>query len=407
MWKNVYLKDHLKKFWLFCSYIAQNFLKDSCLDRAASLTFTSLLSLVPLMVVGFAILSVFPMFSTFGDKVQDFIFTNFIASSGEVIQEYLKDFSEQAMRLSILGLIFLVITAVLLMFSIEQALNSIWRVKIGRRGFSAFFRYWAVLTFSPFLIGIGIIISTYLFSLPVFSDSIEHIKLLKLIPSLFTCIGFLILYMTVPNCRVKWRDALVGAIVATVLFELTKRGFAFYVKAFPTYQLLYGAFSAVPIFLIWVYLSWIIVLLGAEICHARTLHYQFTSGPRYDGFTQAYHWLGYLWQAQQHSRALSIEELVAQDNRIYEYEPIVMMNYLLKTGYVDQNQEGDYLLRQDLQELTLYDFYERLPWRLPEVENINVPDSWQKNLAVVLSKTHSNLQNILNIPLIDFYQNKK
>ena len=185
----------IKQLWYFWRYVVHDFMNDGCAYRAAALTFTSLLALVPLMVVSFKIFSVFPAFSAIGEEIQYYIFTNFIASAGQEIQLYLENFSHQAARLSMVGLAFLVITALVMMQTIEQALNRIWKVKIARRGLSAFFRYWTVLTLAPLLIAFSIILTSYLFNLSFFSEGFHKTFLLSLTPSLFTLIGFLLLYL--------------------------------------------------------------------------------------------------------------------------------------------------------------------------------------------------------------------
>jgi membrane protein len=227
-----------------------------------------------------------------------------------------------------------------------------------------------------------------------------------LAPSLFTLIGFLVLYIGVPNCKVKFRHALGGAVVATILFEASKQGFAYYILKFPTYELVYGAFSAIPIFLVWMYISWLIVLLGAEICYASTLHYRSSVTPKLDGFTQAYRWLGYLCQAQQRGEALSLEELGKQDHFSYEFEPRVMMQYLLQANIVEQTKDENFILKQDLSRFSLYDLYVCLPLRLPKIEGLTHSDQWQKKLSQVLSSADKNMHQAFNLPLLDFYQTK-
>lgn len=254
-----------------CCRIVQQFIDDHCLSKAAALAYTSLLALVPLMTVSLSILAAFPVFQDVSAEIQNFVFANFVSGSAGVVQEHIKQFTEAAMHLSVTGLVFLVIAAVMMIFNMEIDFNAIWRVEKRRSGISAFLMYWAVLTLLPILFAIGIAISTYLGSLSFVTGTAEALRikqpLLELSPYLLTWVCFTILYIALPNCRVLVRHALLGGFVATVLFEMAKRGFAYYISHFPTYQLLYGALAAIPIFFMWVYLSWVVVLIGAVVAH--------------------------------------------------------------------------------------------------------------------------------------------
>lgn len=258
----------IKRGFIFSQNIIASFLREGCPLQAAGLSYVSLLSLVPLMTVSLSILAIFPKFRGIGDQVQQFILSNFIASSAQVVQHHLQEFIHQAMRLSVPGILFLLITSILMVFSLEQAFNHIWKVDKRRNFVQAFLMYWAVITLIPILISAGIVITT-----PVVTKAAMTLPALKTIaifvfPYLFTFLAFMFLYMAVPNCKVRFRDAARGAVVATILFDLVKLGFAFYIIHFPTYKLIYGALAAVPLFLLWLYLSWIVILFGGLISYA-------------------------------------------------------------------------------------------------------------------------------------------
>ncbi len=255
----------------FSWQVISQFLLDNCPMRAAALAFTSLLSIVPLMTVSFTVMTAFPIFRQFGIEIQNFIFQNFVAASAQLVKQHLQQFAAQAANLSATGMIFLVVTAVLMIFNMELAFNAIWRVKRSRKGIPAFMMYWGLLTFLPILLGVGFAISSYLFSLPFIEGTTEVLGLrkpiLRFFPYWLTFAAFTVLYITLPNCKVLIRHAIIGGTVATVLFELAKYGFGLYVLNFPTYELLYGTLAAIPIFLLWVYLSWLIILFGAVVTH--------------------------------------------------------------------------------------------------------------------------------------------
>ena len=194
---------------------------------------------------------------------------NFVPASGEVIQDYIQQFADQASNLPGLGMVFLIVTALLLMNTIDAALNQIWHVRRTRGLVSKFLVYWSVLTLGPILVATSIAATSYLVSLPfiVESSTIGSMKaiLLAWMPLLSTTLALTMLYIIVPNLNVPIYAGLSAGVVAALMFEIAKKGFTIYVTSVPTYTTLYGALATIPIFLIWVYVSWIIVLLGAEI----------------------------------------------------------------------------------------------------------------------------------------------
>ena len=262
-------KPQAVRLWRFARQVARHFGEDRCSRVAGALSFASILSLVPLTAVALGMLSVFPVFQSWMAAIQDFIYGNFVPASGEVVQKYLEQFAHKTGRLTALGLLFLAITSVLMMATIELAFNDIWRVRQQRKLMHRFLTYWAILTLGPFLIGVSLTLTSQLFSLPLFGGPgiLRGLRgvVQQGLPAVFEVLAFLMLYMLVPNAPVKWRHALLGSVCAALLFEVAKRGFAYYVTQVPTYQTIYGAVAALPIFLIWIYLSWLVVLLGAVV----------------------------------------------------------------------------------------------------------------------------------------------
>lgn len=233
---------------------------------AGNLAYVSLLSLVPLVAVIFALFSAFPMFADVSLQLRHFVFANFIPATGDVIQNYIEQFVANSSKMTAVGACGLIVTALLLMYSIDSALNTIWRSKKIRPKVYSFAVYWMILTLGPLLAGASLAISSYLLSLRWASDlngAIDNV--LRIFPLILSWLSFWLLYSVVPTTRVPNRDAVVGALVAAVLFELGKKGFALYITMFPSYQLIYGVLAVIPILFVWVYWTWCIVLLGAEI----------------------------------------------------------------------------------------------------------------------------------------------
>jgi len=254
--------------------VAQRFVEDRCIHVASSLSFTTLLALVPLTAVTVSVLSLFPLFSTWMGVIQDFIYNNFVPAASEAVRSHLTQFAGKTGQLTALGVVFLVITAVMLMATIEQAFNDIWRVANTRKLLHRFLAYWALLTLGPILIAASLSITTELISLPVFDRTLAgYLGRLAdwMLPLLLETGAAMLLYTVVPNTPVRWRHSLAGAVFAVVLLELAKLLFAVSMKfVFATYKVIYGAIAVLPVFLIWIYISWLIVLLGAIVTAALT-----------------------------------------------------------------------------------------------------------------------------------------
>lgn len=254
--------------------VIKRFFKEKYTYRASALSFTTLLALVPLLLVIVFFTSIFPVFTHLVTLTQDYIFRNFIPASGDTIQLYLQGFVQKAHDLPAIGIIFLFLTAGMLINTIVHTLNDIWQVPRQKKNLVPRLLYWGALILMPLSIGLTLFLSSYLFSLKWFSNIVDDLGftyyLLLLFPLVMNVGIFTALYTIVPNCKVNWRDGLVGGIAAALLFELAKKAFAFYILYFPSYELIYGVLATIPIFLLWIYISWMIVLLGALVAYTHS-----------------------------------------------------------------------------------------------------------------------------------------
>ncbi|VAW91485.1 Ribonuclease BN [hydrothermal vent metagenome] len=250
------------------------FIIDHCPHVAAALTFTSLLALVPLLAISVTIINQVPAAQDFLAVGQEYLFQIFAPEFGDEIKSYLLAFVTKTQSLTKIGIIFVAITALLTLDTVEKTLNRIWRVKKSRNILMRFSIYFVVLTLGPVLIGISLSVTTYLSTLKFFSDTISIQEIgynyLAILPLITTTFAFTLIYKIVPNEKVPLAQALIGGIVAALLFELSKRGFAYFITSFSTYQLIYGALAAIPLTLIWFYVSWLVVLIGAEVTASGT-----------------------------------------------------------------------------------------------------------------------------------------
>ncbi|NMP33581.1 virulence factor BrkB family protein [Thalassotalea sp. M1531] len=264
-WKHSIL-DKLRLSASFLNYLFHRMKEDNIPVVAGYLSYVTLMSLVPLVVVMLSVMTAFPIFSDIRVVIEDFVYSNFLPAAGDTVQLYLTDFVANASKMSAVAIIFLFIFALLLISAIDSSLNRIWRVKEKRRMVTSFSMYWMVLTLGPVLVGGSIAATTYIVSLVSLGDydflGISNL-FIRGLPLFISVAGFLVLYLMVPNKNISIKHAIAGAVLAAILFELAKKGFAIYITQVPSYQAIYGALAGIPILFLWVYLSWLVVLLGA------------------------------------------------------------------------------------------------------------------------------------------------
>ncbi|WP_280567900.1 YihY family inner membrane protein [Chromohalobacter sp. 296-RDG] len=376
--------------------LIQRFDSHDGLKTASALTYTTLFAVVPFMTVVYAMLSAIPSFQGISEQLQGLIFSQFVPATGSALVEHLRDFSRQARSLTLIGLIFLLVTAVMMMVTVERAFNTIWHVSRSRRGVSSFLLYWAVLTLGPLLIGSGFLLSSYLASLTLVRGAADVLggpaTFLRLLPLTLSFTAFVFIYMAVPNCRVRFRHAVAGAGMAALALELAKGAFSLYVTYFPSYQVIYGTFAAVPLFLIWVFLSWTIVLVGAELAawlsERRRVEWRY-----WPPFWQAFGVVSRLHEAHQHGRSLADRELVMCLGSRYTQ----VMVPLEKLGVAAQLDNDRWMLGRDLGVLTLWEFQRAMPWPVPLGEN--APTSEMTLVHAALQEAEEHRQQILTQPM--------
>ena len=395
----------LLQFRGFVELVAERFRRHEAPQNAAALTYTSLLSLVPLMTVTLAVFSAFPVADRVYEIIQDFVFENFVPTSSEVLQQYLSEFSAKASRLTGTGATFLVVVALLMMANIDRALNAIWEVRARRRFATKFLIYWAVLSLGPLLIGASVLVTSYIISLPVLSEAASTgvgRSLLGLTPVAASAVAFTMMYLVVPNRRVRVTHALVGGVFAAVLFEVAKRGFGFYITQFPTYEAIYGALASIPIFLVWLYLSWIVVLLGAEVTHCLSI-YRWSSRDQsrcQTGMGDAIAVLLALDEAAAQGLAPGTAELARHKRRWLEPQLEDLLSELKELHWVHMTRDGGWVLARRLSDATLLELYASRMFDLPREGDPDWPA--EQGLAETLQHANDGVAGALDIPLANF-----
>lgn len=354
-------KDAWRATSAFLVDVGRRFYEERALQAAGSLSYTTLLSLVPLFTVALAVSTAFPVFDRTLIVLQEFVFENFLpdARGIETIAEQIQSFTENAGRLTAIGIGFFAATAVMLMLTIDEALNRIFRVQRRRPLLQQILIYWAVITLGPVLIGGSLSMTSFAVgaSLGVLRLDIIADAVLRVLPFIFTCAALTLLYAVVPYRYVDFRHALVSGILAGALFEIAKRAFAVYLTNFPTYALIYGAFATIPIFLVWLYVSWVVVLAGATLT-AMLPSYRLAEGRRVPGreLAEALAVLGALARAQEQGRVLTLRR-ISQQVRLVPHRCEMVLESARGLGWTARTERDGWVLTRDADDVNLNEVY--------------------------------------------------
>ncbi len=396
----------------FVRFTVGRFIDDRCQQSAGALACTTLFALVPLTAALVGVLSGFPAFAEWRERITIFIFRNFVPETGEAVRGYLTQFADNANRATALGIIVLIVSTLMLMLSIEDAFNRIWRVPKSRPVGIRFVIYWTVLSLGPALLIVALALSTYLLALPLFNDTETYVPirsgLLGSLPFLIEFTALTAAYRLIPNRRVHWRKALVGGMAAALLFEAAKHLFAWYVVSGANYQEVYGALAVVPMFILWIYVSWVIVLLGASLTASLTaFDYRPRARrlPRGEEFRGIVRVLAHFAAAQRagiglHSESLREREPFLTDDLVQRF-----LSDLNQAGMIQRNDAGEWIFARDLNSVSLFDIYAACDYRLPLGDALAVTrDSPTDTEATRLLGTAAlDARQILGVPLAEIF----
>src|SRR5687767_7380224 len=337
------------------------FYEERGLQTAGSLTYTTLLSLVPLFTVALAVATAFPVFDETMGALQSFVLENFLpdARGIDTIAEQITEFTQNAARLTAIGLGVFLVTAVMLMMTIDVALNRLFRVQRHRPMLQQVLVYWAVITLGPLLIGGSLSMTSFAVGSSLGWMRLDYVAdwVLGVLPFLFTCAALTLLYGIVPYRVVRPRDALIGGIAAGIVFEIMKRAFAIYLARFPTYTLIYGAFATIPIFLVWLYMSWVVVLAGATLT-AMLPAYRYAEGRPIAGrdFMDALAVLSVLVRARNKGGPVRLAQ-ISNQVRLMPHRCEAALERVARRGWVARTDKDSWVLARDADELKVADLY--------------------------------------------------
>ena len=395
----------------FARFLARRFLDDRLFQASAALAYTTIFALVPLAIVVLGVLSAFPMFGEWRDQLTEYIFSNFVPSAASTVKETLLRLVGDATTLTVAGAIGLIASLLITLNSVEATFNQIWRVPSSRPQLGRFLVYWTVLTLGALLAAASLAMSAWLFALPVFSTSEGQVLsnfALRLAPFTIELLLITALYRVVPHRSVAVRHAVAGAFLAAVLLELVKWGLGVYLGMFTTYQRLYGALAALPILMIWIYLGWVAVLLGASFASAvSAFRYQPAAMRLPEGYEMygLLRLLGRFAEARSEGRGLHTEQMLDLEPMLTDSQLQQFLCQLAEIHLLQRAETGEWLLARDLDTLTMADLYEACQLRVP-VSEAWLPcrdDALGAAAIAALDELRLPLRNLLKRNVADLY----
>lgn len=398
------------KWMQFVVFLIKNFLNDNCTQKAASLTYTTLLSLVPILTLVLVTLSLIPQLASAKQQIQEAISRNLLPSAGSQVADYIQQFTSNASNLSLIGAVALLFTTLSMLFTIERAFNEIWRVEKKETTLFNLLRYWAIVTIAPFVLGTAFIVSSTVQSLSFLNQNfggyaIDWAVWVHIASVLVMTLGFVGIYWFIPRCQVRFKHALIAGIITGIIFELLKQFFGLAVSNFTSYEAVYGAFAALPLFLLWVYVSWNVILLGVEISYSLTIFETDEMNPRHALFSLM-DMLNVLYR--EHKKGNAVNEAGLRDVLGRREMPnwYTYITFLQDNNLITNSEKDEYILKRSLQDYTLWDFYQNLPYPLPHRTDLQkmqkyVPQS--REWVALMAKNERMLQRNFSISLADIF----
>ena len=400
-------------WFMYLRLLVRHFLTDGCSQKAASLTYTTLLSLVPIITVILVVFSMVPALSEVREQVQTAIYSNLLPSSSATISEHIHSFAEKSSNLGLIGVLGLFVTTIMTLMTIEEAFNKIWRVSERSGGLASILRYWTMITLAPIVLGVAFGASSAIRGISFMNQQVAGYGIdwtiwAQIVSFLVMTAGFIGMYWFIPKVQVPIKNAVIAGVVGAVLFETLKQIFGTVMTNFTSYEAIYGAFAALPVFLLWIYLSWNVILLGVEISYTLTIFDTKEVAVRHP-LLSLLDMLNLVYKRYQQGKTVSETELRAVLGRkelpkwnLYIYE-------LTQNELITNTKDDRYILRTDLDTVNLWQFYKNLPYPLPikdELDKLERADydPWFVELYDHLEKIENTAKKELDIPLGELFK---
>lgn len=356
-----------KRWFQFLRFLTRHFIEDNCSQKAASLTYTTMLSIVPILTVLLMILSSVPALSLVRAQIYEVIYSNLLPQSSLQVSQYINNFAEKSSNLTVIGVMILFVTTILTLTTIERAFNQIWRVEDRSGGFKSILRYWTIVTLGPLILGTAFIASSTIQSLSFLNQQVAGYGIdwsfwIQAASLTVTTGGFIGMYWFIPKAQVPLKNAAIAGLIVALVFELLKHIFGTVISNFTSYEAIYGAFAALPVFLIWLFLSWNLILLGVEISYTLTIFETEEVYPRHP-LLSLLDMLNLVYSEHQNGNSVTEQELRNVLGRKELPKWYTYINYLKDSNLITVTDDNAYVLKKDLNRMTLWEFYRTLPRR--------------------------------------------
>lgn len=393
-----------QSWFLYLQFLIRHFIKDNCPQKSASLTYTTLLSIVPIITVILVLFSVVPALSEAREHVQQLFYQNLLPT-GTGIREYLDNFAQKSSNLGLIGTLGLFLTTMMTLLTIENAFNQIWQIDERTGGLSSILRYWTMMTLAPIVLGVAFGASSAIRGLSFLNQQIlgygiDWAVSAQILSFLVMVAGFIGMYWFIPKTQVPAKNAIIAGVVSAVLFEILKQIFGIVMKNFTSYEAVYGAFAALPFFLLWLYLSWNIVLLGVEISYTLMIFHD-KHTPKHHPFIAMLGMLHVLYVAHQQGKTvpeLALRQTLGQDQSTWR----TYVHHLTQSGLIAHTIDNHYVLTCDLKTVNAWEFYQSLPHTPPSPTHSH-DTLWLCRIGERLSFIEQTTKEQLNISLTELF----
>lgn len=395
-------------WFMYLRLLVRHFLADNCTQKAASLTYTTLLSLVPMFAVLLVIFSTVPALESVRIQVQEAIYNNLLPSSSRQVSEYINSFAQNSAKMTLVGVGALLFTTIMTLITIETAFNQIWRVEEQSGGLKSVVRYVLMVIGTPIILAIAFAASSAIKGMDfvnrqILGYGIDWAIWAQGLSFVLTAGGFVLLYWFVPKVNVPKKNALIAGIVIAIVFEAVKRFFGLAVNNFTSYEAVYGAFAALPVFLLWIYLSWNLILLGVEISYTLTI-FDKQDVPVRHPLLSLLDMLNLIYKNHEDSKTTSEQALrdVLGQKELPKWQTYIAQ--LQTQGLITQDKAGNYALKTNLDTISLWQFHRLMPYPLPIKEELFKLktadyDPWYVEIYDRLAQLEQEARHTLNAPL--------
>ena len=388
------------------SELARRMGQDQVVRMAAALSYTSSLALVPMLAVVVSVLAGFPAFADLKETVQVFIVNNLVPDAGAAARDQLNNFVGATGGLSVFGMAGILVTAVLLLLTIETAFNRIFRVQRARPLVARLVMYWTVLTLGPLLLGMSLSLRGYFTVLQPMMDSTglsgASVLLADVTPFMLTVVAFMLFYVMVPYRSVSLKDAAIGALTATILLQILRRSFGVFIVSSDTYGTIYGAVAVVPVFLVWMYLSWLMILIGAVVTASlpawRRSATSLGSDDPVSVLQMSLELLDHIRSREAPGKGVPNQALMDHVMGA-EAAATTALEKLSEAGYVAHTDENTWVVTRPLEQVKLYDLLVDLELPLSRDFLDHVKAQQEGQALQALTAGYSSLKTALDVPL--------